>query len=122
MSREQMMNLANENENDDMYNDCSVSDDRFVYRWLVEHREELSPMAKNVLDMAIELVEKSMKYRTIFNEENEQYQINNWDCGWYQIKAMLKAYMPNELKAFNDLYKSFAEQLRPMVYELGFLK
>jgi hypothetical protein len=122
MSREQMMNLANENENDDMYNDCSVSEDRFVYRWLVEHREELSPMAKNVLDMAIELVEKSMKYRTIFNEDNEQYQINNWDCGWYQIKAMLKAYMPNELKAFNDLYKEFANQLRPMVYELGFLK
>lgn len=120
MSREQMMNLANEN--DDMYNDCSVSDDRFVYRWLVEHREELSPMAKNVLDMAIELVEKSMKYRTIFNEDNEQYQINNWDCGWYQIKAMLKAYMPNDLKEFNDLYKEFANQLRPMVYELGFLK
>ena len=35
---------------------------------------------------------------------------------------MLKQYMPNELKAFNELYKSFAEQLRPMVYELGFLK
>ena len=30
--------------------------------------------------------------------------------------------MPNELKAFNELYKSFAEQLKPMVYELGFLK
>lgn len=122
MSKEQMLSLANENENDDMYNDCSVSADRFVYTWLVEHREELSPMAKSVLDMAIELVEKSMKYRTIFNEDNEQYQINNWDCGWYQIKAMLKAYMPNELKAFNELYKAFAEQLRPMVYELGFLK
>ena len=122
MSKERMLDLANENENDDMYNDCSVSDDRFVYRWLVEHREELSPMAKDVLDMAIELVEKSMKYRPIFNEDNEQYQINNWDCGWYQIKAMLKVYMPNELKAFNELYKAFAEQLRPMVYELGFLK
>ena len=122
MSKERMLDLANENENDDMYNDCSVSDDRFVYHWLVEHREELSPMAKDVLDMAIELVEKSMKYRPIFNEDNEQYQINNWDCGWYQIKAMLKAYMPNELKAFNELYKAFAEQLRPMVYELGFLK
>ena len=122
MSKEQMLELASENNNDDMYNDCSVSEERFVYRWLQEHREELSPMAKSVLDMAIELVEKSMKYRPIFNEDNEQYQINNWDCGWYQIKAMLKAYMPNELKAFNELYKAFAEQLRPMVYELGFLK
>ena len=122
MSREQMMNLANENENDDLYNDCLNGEDRFVYRWLQEHSEELSPMAKSVLDKAIELVIFSMKYRPIFNEDNEQYQINNFDCGWYQIKAMLKVYMPNELKEFNELYKAFAEQLRPMVYELGFLK
>ena len=122
MSREQMMNLANENENDDLYNDCLNGEDRFVYRWLQEHSEELSPMAKSVLDKAIELVISSMKYRPIFNEDNEQYQINNFDCGWYQIKAMLKVYMPNELKEFNELYKAFAEQLRPMVYELGFLK
>lgn len=122
MSKERMLELASDNNNDDMYNDCSVSNDRFVYTWLVEHKEELSPLAKQVLNMAIELVEKSMKYRTIFNEDNEQYQINNWDCGWYQIKAMLKAYMPNELKTFNELYKAFAEQLRPMVYKLGFLK
>ena len=122
MSREQMMNLANENENDDLYNDCLNGEDRFVYRWLQEHSEELSPMAKSVLDKAIELVISSMKYRPIFNEDNEQYQINNFDCSWYQIKAMLKVYMPNELKEFNELYKAFAEQLRPMVYELGFLK
>lgn len=122
MSKERMLELASDNNNDDMYNDCSVSNDRFVYTWLVEHKEELSPLAKQVFNMAIELVEKSMKYRTIFNEDNEQYQINNWDCGWYQIKAMLKAYMPNELKTFNELYKAFAEQLRPMVYKLGFLK
>lgn len=122
MSREQMLQLANENNNDDLYNDCSVSDDRFVYKWLEEHKEELSPMAKNVLDKATELVVSSMKYRTLFNEEHEEYQINNWDCGWYQIKAMLKEYMPNELKEFNNMYKDFAEQLKPMVYELGFLK
>lgn len=122
MSNERMAELANECGNSYLYSNCITSNDRFVYRWLQEHREELSPMAKSVLDKAIELVEKSMKYRPIFNEDNEQYQINNWDCGWYQIKAMLKEYMPNELKAFNDLYKAFAEQLRPMVYELGFLK
>lgn len=122
MSKEQMMNLANENENDDLYNDCLNGEDRFVYRWLQEHKMELSPMAKSVLDKAIELVISSMKYRPIFNEDNEQYQINNFDCSWYQIKAMLKIYMPNELKEFNELYKAFAEQLRPMVYELGFLK
>lgn len=69
-----------------------------------------------------ELVEKSFKYRGMFNEEEPRYQINNFDAGWYQIKGMLKAYMPNELKEFNEMYKSFANRLKPLVYELGFLK
>ena len=122
MSKATMLDLSSEYNNDDMYNDCSISEDRFVYKWLEEHKEDLSPMGRMVLDKAIELVILSMKYRTIFNEDNEEYQINNWDCGFYQIKAMLKAYMPNELKQFNELYKEFSNQLRPMVYELGFLK
>ena len=122
MSKENMLDLSNENVNEDLYNDCSASEERFVYTWLEEHYSELSDKAKQVLETAKELVTKSMKYRQVFDEENEEYQINNFDCGWYQIKAMLKQYMPNELKAFNELYKSFAEQLKPMVYELGFLK
>ena len=122
MSKENMLDLSNEIDNEDMYNDCSASEERFVYTWLQEHYSELSDKAKEVLEMAKELVAKSMKYRQVFDEENEEYQIFNWDCGWYQIKAMLKQYMPNELKTFNELYKSFADQLRPMVYELGFLK
>lgn len=122
MSKENMLNLSNEIDNEDMYNDCSASEERFVYTWLQEHYSELSDKAKEVLEMAKELVAKSMKYRQVFDEENEEYQIFNWDCGWYQVKAMLKQYMPNELKTFNELYKSFADQLRPMVYELGFLK
>lgn len=122
MSKENMLDLSNEIDNEDMYNDCSASEERFVYTWLEEHYSELSDKAKEVLEMAKELVAKSMKYRQVFDEENEEYQINNWDCGWYQVKAMLKQYMPNELKTFNELYKSFAEQLKPMVYELGFLK
>lgn len=122
MSKENMLDLSNEIDNEDMYNDCSASEERFVYTWLQEHYSELSDKAKEVLEMAKELIAKSMKYRQVFDEENEEYQIFNWDCGWYQIKAMLKQYMPNELKTFNELYKSFADQLRPMVYELGFLK
>lgn len=122
MSKENMLDLSNEIDNDEMYEDCLNGEERYVYTWLKEHYSELSDKAKEVLEMAKELVAKSMKYRQMFNDDNEEYQINNWDCGWYQIKAMLKAYMPNELKAFSDLYKSFADQLRPMVYELGFLK
>ena len=122
MSKERMAELANECGNSYLYSDCTTSNDRFVYEWLTEHKDELSDTAKDVLAKAIELTEKSVAYRELFNNDHEEYQINNWDCGWYQIKAMLKEYMPNEYKEFNELYKKLADEMRPMVYELGFLK
>ena len=51
-----------------------------------------------------------------------EVQILNWDCGWYQIKQLLKEFMPNELKEFNALFKTLADKMRPQIYELGFLK
>lgn len=71
---------------------------------------------------ANDLVKKSFKYREMFNESHPEYQINNWDCGWYQIKALLKEFIPDDLKEFRVLYKQLADKMRPMVYELGFLK
>ena len=120
MSREEMMSLANENNNDECYNDANVSSERYVYTKL--QGIELSKEAQAVLDKARELVRKTFAYRNLFNEEHPEYQILNWDCGWYQIKGMLKEYMPNDLKDFNELFKALADKMRPMVYELGFLK
>ena len=120
MSKNEVMELANENNLDFTYNDARVSNERYVYTKLQEI--ELSQEAKAVLDKAIELTKMSFKYRELFNDEHPEYQILNWDCGWYQIKGMLKEFMPNELKEFNELYKALAEKMRPMVYELGFLK
>ena len=122
MPTAKMQELANNNRYDEMYQDAQGVDDRFVCKWLNEHKAEISPEAQEVLDYATTLVEQSMKYRNVFNEDNENYQIMNFDCGWYQIKGMLKEYMPNELKQFNDLYKKLAEKMRPLVYEVGFLR
>lgn len=122
MPTAKMQELANNNRYDEMYQDAQCVDDRFVCKWLNDHKIEISPEAQAVLDYATTLVEQSMKYRNVFNEDNENYQIMNFDCGWYQIKGMLKEYMPNELKQFNDLYKKLAEKMRPLVYEVGFLK
>ena len=120
MSKNDIISLANENNLDFTYNDARVSNERYVYTKL--QSIELSAEAKAVLDKAIELTKMSFKYRELFNDEHPEYQILNWDCGWYQIKGMLKEFMPNEYKEFNELYKALAEKMRPMVYELGFLK
>ena len=120
MSREEMMSLANENGNDHCYQDANVSSDRYVYNLL--QGITLSEEAQSVLDKACELVRKTFKYRMMFDEDNENYQINNWDCGWYQIKALAKEYAKEDLEEFKALYKKLADKMLPMVYEVGFLR
>ena len=130
MSRKEIVNLTKDYDNEDVYNDAVNSKDRFVYEFIKKHISEFSVEARTVLDKASELVRKSFKRRWLFNQDYPQYQINNWDCGYYQIKAMIgsdiDAKKDKELialvKEFNELYNILSEKLRPMVYELGFLK
>ena len=122
MSKEEMLTLANENNNNELFTDARTDNDRFVYKFIEEHKTEFSAEALEVLQAAKDLVYKSFKYRQLFNDEEPKYQINNWDCGWYQIKALCKMFCPDDLKAFMKIYKKFADKLRPQVYELGFLR
>ena len=55
-------------------------------------------------------------------EEYPEYHLNTWDAGFYQIKKILKKYMPDELKAFRTLYKEFEDRMREGVYKFDFLK
>jgi len=119
MSKEEMMQLSEQNHLYDTYEDARTDHERFVYQRLQE--TQLSPEAQAVLDKARELTRITMPYRDLFNQEHPEYQILNWDCGWYQIKAVVKQYMTKEYEAFSDLYKQLADKMRPMVYELGFL-
>lgn len=120
MSKSEIESLANECGNDICFADVHTSTDRFVYNKLQEIT--LSPEAQAVLDKASEIVRKTFKYRLLFDEEHPEYQINNWDCGWYQIKALAKEFAKTDLEEFKKLYKTLADKMRPMVYELGFLK
>ena len=122
MSKQEMLDLAEKYNNDYTYEDALNSEERFVYLKLQEIKDDLSPEAKAVLDKATDLVKSSFKYREMFNESHPEYQINNWDCGFYQIKALLKEFMPDDLKEFRVLYKQLADKMRQQVYELGFLK
>jgi len=116
-SAAEMAEKANACGNDEMYNDARVSSDRYVYTKL--QGISLSKEAQAVLDKANEILEATMKRRVVFNEEHPEYQVNNWDAGFYQIKAMATK---EELKEFKALFDRLADKMRPMVYELGFLK
>ena len=120
MSKDVMMALAEEFSNDYCYNDARVSDERYVYKLL--QGMELSKEARDVLLKATQIVAKSFPYRQMFNEEHPEYQVMNWDCGWYQVKAIAKEYLKDDLEEFKALYKKLSEKMLPMVYELGFLR
>lgn len=121
MSRSEIEDLADQCNLDDVYVDAHTALDRFVYKKL--QGLELSKEAQAVLDKASEFLKKSFKFRKLFSSEHPEYQLDKcWDAGWYQVKGLLKEYMKEELKEFNGLVKTLGDKMRPMVYELGFLK
>ena len=122
MSKEEMLNLANENSYSDLYNDARTDSDRHVYKLLFgEERiyDKLSPDAKLVLDKATELVRESMSMREVF--ANDENHLKSWDAGYAQLKLLWKQYYAEDFKEFRELYKNLEDRMRPLVYELGFL-
>ena len=99
------------------------TEERYVCKQLAlpEIQANLSDTAKAVLAKATELVVKTFPFRKDFGFNHPEYKIFTWDAGWYQIKGILKEYLPDDLKEFNELYKTFSDELRPLVYDLGFL-
>lgn len=124
MSKDTMMDLANEHHDDFMFNDARTSKERYVFTLLQkpEIQQHLSDTAKQLLSMATEMTVKSMKYRTLFESDHPDYHIHTWDAGYYQLKNLWKEYLPEDFKRFRELFKSFGNELRPLVYSLGFLR
>ena len=124
MSKSEIMELAENKFFDDVYRDARSSDERYVYTLLHKEGlyEKLSPDAKEVLDMATQLVKKTFDMREILHNEHPEYHLNTWDAGWYQIKLILKQFYADDLKVFTTKYKEFEDRMRPLVYELGFLR
>jgi hypothetical protein len=122
MSKDEILNLANNNNYTELYSDARTDSDRHVNKLLFgEERiyDKLSPDAKLVLDKATELVIKSIPMRQIMADD--QNHLNSWDAGYAQLKLVWKEHYSEEFKEFRQLYKNLEDRMRPLVYELGFL-
>jgi hypothetical protein len=121
MSLDEIMQLSIKYNNDEVYNDCKMhGGERYVFRSL--QKANLSHHAKKVINKARELVVDSFYYRDIVNLQHPEYNLNTWDAGWYQVKLILKEYMNIEYEKFILLYRDLEDKMRPLVYELGFLR
>ena len=122
LSKEEMMNLANDINYTELYNDARADNNRYVHNLLFGEEniyEQISPDAKLVLDKATELTRMSMTMRSHFADDHNH--LNSWDAGYAQLKLVWKEYFPEEFKEFRQLYKNLEDRMRPLVYELGFL-
>ncbi len=124
LSKDEIQKLANDHSYDKLYKDARTSDDRFVYKKLFQDEiyDKLSPDAKEVLDMATELTKKSFEMRKLVSENHPEYHLDSWDAGYAQLKLVWKEYFKEEFTIFRNKYKALEDRMRPMVYELGFLR
>ena len=119
-----MLTLSNNNNFDEMYQDVRTDEDRHVYNLLFKQGlyNELSEDAKEILDMATDLIRKSFTMRKMMSEAHSEYHLSSWDCGFAQLKLVWQQYFRDDYKVFRDKYKAFENRLIPQVYELEFLK
>jgi hypothetical protein len=119
MSIYEMGSLADNSGWHEMYQMAKTEEDRYVYKLL--ETINLSPDAKEVLEMARELVRKSFTFRQTYHQEHPEYHLQAWDAGWAQMKNLLKEYFPDDYKAFRNKFKEFEKRMRKGVFEFGFL-
>ncbi len=104
------------------------ADRRFESHFMIDYLADktLSKEARAVL------AEGRILWQEYFKEKNnrgirDKLKLNRSDVGWYQIRNALKlrngnSGKPCDFGPFEKAYAGLSEQLKPMVYELGFLK
>ena len=102
---------------------------RFESDFMVQHLKgkKLSAEAEMVMAEGRILWQKyfSKKYSP---KIREQYKLDRPDVGWYQIRQAMKAYNKERdtgqirTTDFDESYQILSHKLRPMVFDLGFLK
>lgn len=105
------------------------SPERFESDFMVEYLADksLSLEAIAVMNAGRELW-KAYFSQVDTHSMRDEYKLNRPDVGWYQIRNALKkrnengSGTPVSFGTFEEAYKILTEKLRPMVYELGFLR
>ena len=112
------------------YTEAEVNaNERFESDFMQQYLRDkiLSQNAINVLDAGRTLWKS---YFSVIDSHDirDQLKLNRSDVGWYQIRKALQHrntsgnYPPVDFSVFESAYELLTEKLRPLVYELGFLR
>ncbi len=102
---------------------------RFESDFMVQYLSDktLSPVSTAVLNAGRDLWRAYFSKTDVFAVRDE-LKLGRADVGWYQIRNALKRRndagdsIPFDFSAFEAAYAALSEKLRPLVFELGFLK
>ncbi len=105
------------------------SPERFESYFIVNYLTDktLSPEAMSVMEEGRRLWQAYFLQKDT-HTVREELKLNRADVGWYQIRNTLKKRNESSdgvsvsFTAFEEAYKTLSDKLRPMVYELGFLR
>lgn len=98
--------------------------ERFVAKYIIDNHiaNYESPEAQAVFNIALGLTHDTIDKRKEYDELHPEYQINNCDAGYYQMRPLWEKYNEDALKEFRKAYKRLGEKLKRQVYQLGLLK
>lgn len=115
MDVEKIKDLANEYNNDSIYNDAiEYANTPAVLQYL--RNAKLDDKDKKILEIAQKLVVNTFKFRNIVNDDNPDYSVNTWDASWNQILQVAKLYTPDEIKKFNIVFNNYSKDIIDLVY------
>jgi hypothetical protein len=100
----------NENATISVYNDFEISNDRYVANILYNDGmfDKLPEPCQNIL----------REYFKLYSKYVDRISEEGWDIGYIQLKRL---FTENEKRVFESLLSNLDNEMRPLVYELGFL-
>lgn len=84
--------------------------------------DSLTEEGQKVLDDFKACLTASAKARPVYHREHPELQVNRWDAGWRQLKALFEEACPTEFNQLKEDFKALKAKMLPMVYSLGFLR
>ena len=102
-----------------IYDDARNDTDRYVAKQI--QARTFSEDAQRVLDLATALWVDTLKGRTTNRALMEEFHLNAWDAGWYQLKQLNKYYPSPIMDDLNQAIKELRDKIEAGVYHYEML-
>lgn len=116
MSSEELKSLADEYNNDRVYNDAVENANTPVALNLISSMA-LDDKDNQLIQSARDIVRDSFKFRNIVNDDSPELSVNTWDASWHQVTAVANQYIPERVNEFNRLLNEYRSDILDLVYE-----